>query len=144
MQISLMPDYSLLAVMVIFIAEYFVVKKFFLEPINNVLEEREGESRTSQEQYESSLARFREATAEIERRLHDTRRDASQLRDKFRSEAAAHRSGLIERTTAEAKKIVNEAEARLKRDVDETRAKLGRDAESLARIAAERILGRSV
>ena len=144
MQINLMPDLSLLAVMVIFVCEYFVVKKFFLEPINHVLEERETESRTAQEQYEASLARFREATAEIERRLHDTRRDASQLREKFRSEAAAHRAGVVERTTAEAKKIVSEAEARLKKDVGEVRTQLGRDSESLARLAAERILGRSV
>jgi F-type H+-transporting ATPase subunit b len=144
MQINLMPDYSLLAVMAIFICEYFVVKKFFLQPINDVLEKRETESRTSQEQYESSLARFREATADIERRLHDTRRDASQLREKFRADAATHRSGLIERTTAESKKIVSEAEARLKHEIDDARAKLARDAESLARLAAERILGRSV
>jgi len=81
MQINLMPDLSLLAVMAIFICEYFVVKKFFLEPINNVLEERETETRTAFETYEQSLAHFREATADIERRLHETRRDAAQLRE---------------------------------------------------------------
>jgi F-type H+-transporting ATPase subunit b len=144
MQINLMPDLSLLAVMAIFICEYFVVKKFFLEPINNVLEERETETKTAFETYEKSLARFREATADIERRLHETRREAAQLRDKFRSEAAVHRQGLIERTTTEAKKVVSDAGARLKRDTDEVRVKLARDADSLARLAAERILGRSV
>src|SRR5581483_6265036 len=138
MQINLMPDYSLLAVMAIFVAEYFVVKKFFLQPINNVLEERETETRTAFEHYEQSLARFKEATADIERRLHETRRDAAQMRDKFRSEAAAHRSGLIERTTTEAKKIVSDADVRLQRDVTEVRVKLARDADSLARLAAER------
>ena len=44
MQISLMPDLSLLAVMVIFIMNYLVVRKFFLEPINRVMEEREHET----------------------------------------------------------------------------------------------------
>src|SRR5436190_671725 len=38
MQISLTPDYSLLAIMVIFIINYFVVSKFFIKPINAVLE----------------------------------------------------------------------------------------------------------
>jgi F-type H+-transporting ATPase subunit b len=144
MQINLMPDLSLLAVMVIFVAEYFVVKRFFLKPINDVLDSREIEARTAQEMYEQALGRFNEATNQIEQRLHETRRDASQVRDRFRAEAGAHRATLIERTTGEAKKIVTDAEERLKGDVNEARAKLVRDAESLARLAAEKILGRSV
>ena len=144
MQINLVPDLSLLVVMVIFIAEYFVVKKFFLQPVNNILEERETEVRTSADLYEKSLARFNEGVTQIEGKLHDTRRDAAQLREKFRGEAAAHRASLVERTTADAKKLVSEAEERLGRDVNEARAKLARDAESLARLAAEKILGRRV
>lgn len=144
MQINLVPDLSLLVVMVIFIAEYFVVKRFFLQPVNNILEERETETRTAQELHEKALAKFNEATNQIEQKLHDTRRDAAQLRDKFRGEAGAQRASLVERTTAEAKKLVSEAEERLGRDVNEARAKLARDAESLARLAAEKILGRRV
>lgn len=144
MQINLVPDLSLLAVMVIFIAEYFVVTRFFLRPINNVLEARETEARTAQQIYEQALGRFNEETNRIEQRLHDTRRNAAQLREKFRAEAGQHRASLVERTTAEAKKLVTKADQRLKRDVQEARSTLVRDAESLARLAAERILGRSV
>src|SRR6266508_5701509 len=144
MQINLMPDLSLLAVMVIFIAEYFVVTRFFLRPINNVLEARETEARTAQEMYEQSLGRFNEAVRQIEERLHETRRHASDLREKFRAEAGTHRASLVERTTAEDRKLVAEADERLRRDVTEARTKLVRDAESLARFAAERILGRPV
>jgi F0F1-type ATP synthase membrane subunit b/b' len=142
MQINLVPDLSLLVVMVIFVAEYFVVKKFFLQPVNNILEERETEARTSQDLYEKALARFNEGVNQIEGTLHETRREAAQLREKFRGEAAAHRATLVERTTAEAKKLVSEADDRLSRDVREVRAKLERDAEAVARLAAEKILGR--
>lgn len=144
MQINLVPDLSLLAVMAIFVIEYFIVKRFFLKPINDVLEARETETRTAQELHEKALAEFNEATNQIEARLHDTRRDASQLRENFRAEAGAHRATLVERTTAEAKGLVKEAEERLARDVKEARAKLQRDAEALARFAAEKILGRRV
>lgn len=144
MQINLVPDLSLLAVMAIFVVEYFVVKIFFLKPINDVLEARETEVRTAQELHEKALAEFNEATAQIEARLHDTRRDAAQLREKFRSEAGAHRATMIERTTTDAKNLVNEADERLSEDVKEAREKLQRDAESLARLAAEKILGRRV
>ena|SRR5436190_293371 len=144
MQINLVPDLSLLAVMAIFIVEYFVVKVFFLKPINDILDAREVEARTAQEMHEAALARLKEATDRIEARMHEERRDAAQLRDKFRGEAGMYRSGLVERTTAEAKKLVGEADERLTSDVKEAREKLVRDIESLARLATEKILGRRV
>jgi len=144
MQINLFPDLSLLTVMAIFFAEYFVVKYFFLKPINDVLESRETERRQAQEIYDGALERFREGTAKIEEKLHEARREASQLRERFRAEAAAHRATLVERTTGEARKLVEEAEAGLKHAATEARGKLVRDAESLARLAAERILGRPI
>jgi F-type H+-transporting ATPase subunit b len=144
MQISLMPDLSLLAVMAIFVANYFIVKRFFIGPINGVLEERENEVRSAQERYEQSLARFKETTAEMEQRLHEAKRAAAQLRERFRTEAGEHRAGLVERTSNEARKLVAEAEDQLKRSVREARDKIVRQAESLARLAAERILGRAV
>ena len=142
MQINLMPDLSLLAVMVIFILEYIIVSRYFLRPINDVLESREREARSAQEIYEQSLGRFNEETNRIEQRVHEAKREAAQLREKFRSDAGTHRASLVEKTTAEAQEIVAEADQRLSRDVKEAREKLARDAESLARLAAERILGR--
>jgi F0F1-type ATP synthase membrane subunit b/b' len=144
MQINLMPDLSLLAVMVIFILEYVIVSRYFLRPINDVLESRETEARSAQEIYEQSLGRFNEETNRIEQTIHEAKREAAQLREKFRSDAGAHRATLVEKTTGEAQKLVAEADKRLSRDVVEARAKLARDAESLARLAAERILGRSL
>jgi F-type H+-transporting ATPase subunit b len=144
MQINLMPDFSLLAVMVIFIMTYWVVRKFFLGPINDVLEAREHETKTAEQRYEEAMARFSEATAQVEERLHVAKKDASQMRDKFRAEASAQRATLVERTSAEAKKLVTEAETKLDADIKEVRETLGRDAESLAHLAAERLLGRSV
>jgi F0F1-type ATP synthase membrane subunit b/b' len=144
MQINLMPDFSLLAIMVIFIMTYLVVRKFFLEPINNVLEAREHETKTADQLYEEAMARFNEATAQVEDRLHIAKKDAAQLRDRFRAEASAHRASLVERTTTEAKKLVAEAETKLTQDVKVAREKITTESESLARIAAERILGRPV
>jgi F0F1-type ATP synthase membrane subunit b/b' len=144
MQINLMPDLSLLAVMAIFWINYFIVKRFFIQPINGVLESRETEVRSAQETYEQALARFNEATAQIEQRIHEAKRTAAQMREKFRAEAGEHRAGLVERTTTEARKLVGEAEERLKRSLKEARDKIVRESESLARLMAERILGRAV
>jgi F-type H+-transporting ATPase subunit b len=144
MQINLMPDLSLLAVMAIFVINYFVVSKFLVGPINRVLEERAHDSKTAGETYEQSLARFNEATAQIEDRLHVAKREAATARDQFRADAAMHRAGLIEQTADEAERLVAQAQEKLKTDVAAARDRIGSESESLARLAAERILGRTV
>jgi len=85
--------------MVIFVINYLVVRRFFLKPINAVVEAREQNIRTAEESYEESLARFNEATAAMETQLHHAKREAAQVREKFRAEAGAYRAGVVERTT---------------------------------------------
>ena len=144
MQINLVPDPSLLAIVVILFRNYLVVRRFFLKPINDIMEARETESATAERLYEESLARFNEATSRMEEQLHAAKRDAAQVRERFRAEAAAHRAATVERTQGEAKGIVAAADKTLTGDVAEAREKIKRDSESLARLAAERILGRAV
>ncbi|HYM59818.1 MAG TPA: ATP synthase F0 subunit B [Thermoanaerobaculia bacterium] len=142
MQINLTPDPSLLAIMVIFIANYLIVRRYFLKPINEVLEAREAETRAADELHEQALARFNAATAEMEEQLHIAKREASSVRDRFREDAATHRTGVIERAADEAKQIGVAAESRLAKDVAEARAKIVGESSALALLAAERILGR--
>ena len=144
MQINLMPDVSLLAIIAIFLLNYLVVKKFFLQPVNAVLEARAAEQKSAEQLYEDALARFNEAAARMETQLHTAKREAASVRDKARGEAAAFRQQLVERTQAEGKEIVSQADASLTKDVAAARESISRDAESLARLAAERILGRAV
>lgn len=144
MQINLAPDLSLLAIMVIFLLNTWVVSRFFLRPVNQVLEARETETRTAEKLYEEALARFNEATAQTEAQLHAAKREAAGLRERYRSEAAAYRQQVIEKTSGEARQIVNEADAKLQADVATARERIVRDADNLARLAAERILGRAV
>jgi F0F1-type ATP synthase membrane subunit b/b' len=144
MQINLTPDYSLLAIMVIFILNYLIVSRFFLRPINQVIEAREDEVRTANDLYEQSMARFSEATTLMETKLHAARHGAADVRDAFRRDAAAYRTSIVEKTHTDANAIVSEADERLKEDVVEARAKIVRESEALAQLAAERILGRAV
>ncbi|MEO6486883.1 MAG: ATP synthase F0 subunit B, partial [Thermoanaerobaculia bacterium] len=104
MQIKLVPDASLLAIVVIFFLNYLVVRRFFTKPVTDVLDARETESATAERLFEESLAHFNQATAEMEGQLHIAKRDAAQIRDRFRGEAAVVRNQAIERTQSEAKK----------------------------------------
>ncbi|HEY4641004.1 MAG TPA: ATP synthase F0 subunit B [Thermoanaerobaculia bacterium] len=144
MQINLTPDLSLPAIMVIFFLNYLIVRKFFLKPINDVLEARETETTTADRLHEEALARFTSATADIESRLHTAKRDAAQVREHYRGEAAAQRQSMIDKTNADAKAVVADADEHLSRDVQAAREKIVSESESLAREAAQRILGRAV
>ncbi len=144
MQINLAPDWSLLAIVAIFILNYLVVRKFFFQPINEVLETRAQETKSAEQVYEESLARFNEATSRMEEQLHVAKREAGSIRDRFRAEAGAYRAETVNRTQTEARAQLAEATSRLDADVKEAREKIQRDSESLARTAAERILGRAV
>jgi F0F1-type ATP synthase membrane subunit b/b' len=144
MQMNLTPDLSLLAIMVIFIMNYLVVRKFFLQPIDGILDARETETRSAEKVYEDALARFSEATAQTEAQLHAAKREASQLRDRFRGEASAYRQQVLDRTNGESRQIIGQADEQLSRDVAVARETIVRESESLARLTAERILGRAV
>lgn len=144
MQINLAPDPSLLAIMVIFILNYMVVRRFFLRPINEVLEARETETRSAEKLFEDALARFNEATAQTEAQLLAAKREAAQLREHRRAEASAYRQTVLDKTNAEAREVIGTADTKLQGEVAEARTKIARDSEQLARLAAERILGRAV
>jgi F0F1-type ATP synthase membrane subunit b/b' len=144
MQIELRPDYSLLVIAVIFLLNYLIVRNFFFKPINRILSERETEVSSAQKQYEEALNRFNEATAEIEAKIHQARREGSTVREGRRVEAVQHRAGLIERTRKESEQIVGAATASLGKDVTAARDLIVGESEQLARLAAEKILGRRI
>lgn len=141
---NLTPDWSLLVILAIFIANYFVVRAFFLKPINGVLVAREQEILGAEAVFEESMARFHEATSEMEARLIEARRKGSSIREARRSEAAATRAELIAETRQKAEGLTESAEQNLRADVVTAREKIERESEALARLAAEKILGRQL
>ena len=144
MQINLTPDLSLLVIMAIFIANYFVVRKFFLRPINDILNWRESQVRSADKIYEESLARFQEATSDVESNLHTAKREATRVREERRAEAMRTREELLAKARGEAEQSIAAAESRLSADVSTARNTIEKDSERLATLAAEKILGRKL
>lgn len=144
MQINLAPDFSLPVIMVIFLANYLVVRRFFLKPISDILDWREAEISSAEKAFEDSMARFNEATAEMESKVIEAKREGSQLREKFRGEAQAFRGDLVDRTRKQAEQIVAAADESLSRDVEKARKTVVTESEGLARLAAEKIVGRKI
>ena len=66
MQIKLAPDLSLLAIVAIFLINYVIVRKFFFQPINAIIEDREKETKTAEQLYQDAMNRYNDATSQIE------------------------------------------------------------------------------
>lgn len=142
--IELRPDLSLLAIIAIFIVNYLIVKKWLVTPINDVLEWRDARVREADQKYEEALTRLSAATRDIENRLMEAKREASEVREGYRKEAGEVRDAKIRETRAEASRMIDEATARLDQDVSAARESIRSESEQLARLAAERILGRKL
>ncbi len=144
MQINLTPDVSLPIILLIFAANYFVVRKFFLEPVDEILMWREHEVKGAEKLYETSVTRFNDAVAEMESKLHEAKREGSQLREERRAEAGRFRAELVDKTRKEAEALVTSAGEKITGEVSTARERIKSESESLARLAAERILGRAL
>lgn len=142
--IELKPDLSLLAIIAIFFLNYLIVKKWLVHPINGVLEWRNSRVREADQKYEEALTRLNAATRDIEDRLMEAKREATEVREAYRKEAGGKRDAQISQTRAEAEKMIADATASLDQDLVAAREAIRRDSEQLARLAAERILGRKL
>jgi len=66
------------------------------------------------------------------------------VREGYRGQAGAYRQELVDKTNTEARGVIAEADQKLSADVAAARAKIVSESDALARLAAERILGRAV
>jgi F-type H+-transporting ATPase subunit b len=144
MQINLTPDWSVVAIIAIFLANYFVVRRFFIKPVTEVLDWRQSEIASAERLYEESLQRFNAATSEVETRIHAAKREGAQEREARRGEALAYRDQLVTRVRGEAETLSQSARQQLESDTVTARAQIVRDSENLAHLAAEKILGRKI
>ncbi|MFA6957654.1 MAG: ATP synthase F0 subunit B [Thermoanaerobaculia bacterium] len=142
--LNLTPDKSLIAIMVIFFLEYLVLRKFFFQPVNRVMTEREQDVRNAATRHEDALARFNEATREMEARVVQAKKQGSEFREALKAEAAKHRADSVEKTRKDAAAIVGSASAELASAVATARQKIDGDVSALARLAVERIVGRAL
>lgn len=142
--INLSPDASLIAIMVIFFLQYLVVKKYFLQPLDAVMSDREKDVRDAAARHEDALARFNEAAREMEARVAQAKKQGAELREALKAEAAKHRADAVEKTRQEAERIVGSASAELAAAVASARQKIDIEIGPLAQLAVERIVGRAL
>jgi F-type H+-transporting ATPase subunit b len=138
------PHESFYVQVVLFLVFAAVLRALIWTPTLRVLEERA--KRTSGAQEEA--ARMRDEAAALQReldvKLEEARREGGDAGEKVRRDAEAEERRLVDAAHAEAAHVLDEVRQRIARESAEARTAMQAQVEVLARVAAERILGRSV
>lgn len=140
---DLLPDASMLVILVIFWITYWILRKFLFQPIVEILRERRetvetarAEHRAAAEQAESKIDAERE-------KLNHARVEAAAHRDALRKAAEEHREALLAETREEADQRLRAAQAELEGEVGVQRKVLAERARALADRMADKLLERS-
>jgi F-type H+-transporting ATPase subunit b len=135
-------DASLLVIMAIFWATYFILRVFFFKPMVRLLEEREEKVATAQQTWDAAFAETQKRLDEERTLLAETRRKAMNARVERRREAQDRRLA----TLAEVKKAMQaelaQAGATLAAQVDAERAVLAERSRALAAEITRKLLGK--
>ena len=140
----MLPDLSVVFVILCVLVLTLVVDRLLLRPVLRVMKAREDAIRSAQELAQRSANEARAAAAEFEQKTTAARADIYKQMDEMRRAALTERAEIMARTRAEADAEVAAASNRLKAETEDARRRLESDADALGGIVAERILGRKV
>jgi len=138
------PDYTFLVQIVIFVALWIVLKRLWFDPALRVIRERAARS-------EGAVAEARAIQAEAERlraqhaaALDEARAEAQREMQEIVRDAEAQQKRLIAEAREEARRTLAEVRSRVAEEVAVARRGLRDSAQEVARIVAEKVLGRRV
>lgn len=138
------PDVTLIYVVVSFVIAYAILRKTLFGPVGRILDEREQEEKRAAKAHAESLAGLEKAIAEAERQLAAARREALRERETLRAQGRAHLDRKLGEARAAASASVDAARRQISAEAQRSSAELPQKATGLARVLAEKILGRKL
>jgi F-type H+-transporting ATPase subunit b len=140
---NLLPDASMLVILVIFWITYWILKKFLFQPIVEILRERRETVETARAEH---VAAPEQADTKIDaerEKLNRARVEAAARRDELRKAAEDHREAVLGETREETDARLRAAQAELEAEVATQRKTLETQARALAGRISDKLLERS-
>lgn len=137
-----LPDLSLLLVMAIFWATYFIFQRFVFTPLGHILEERDKDVEKSTAALASALEQEHAAQVEADTRLTEARRETMSLREARRQAVAARRQAMADEAREAARRRLQELDKKLSAEIAAARKDLGESAPVLAAEITSAVTGR--
>lgn len=136
-----LPFYVFVPLFFVFLA---VMKKLVFDPVQALLDERASRTTGAEAEAEKMRDEAAEMQAEFDRKLADARLAGSTAGEQVRREAEANEHKILEGARADATRLVDEVRGRIEAESEQARASLKDDADAIAKLVAEKVLGRAV
>lgn len=140
---NLVPDASLLAIVVIFWITYAILRWSLFGPVQEILRERRETVETARAEQEATTTQATEKIDAEREKLNRARVEAAAQRDELRRAAEGRRQEVLASTREETERRLEEAQAELEGVVAAERRTLESRAKVLADRMTEKLLERS-
>jgi F-type H+-transporting ATPase subunit b len=138
------PNYTIIIQAIIFLVSLFIIKKYILGPISELLLQRsirieggEQEARRLEQEANTIDSAYRQ-------KIHDARVRAMAVRNEIRQEALANEKKILENSRKEAHGILEQIRQETAKEVQVARTMLHQQASELSVWFGEKILGRKI
>jgi len=138
------PNLSLIFIMVCFWVTLWIVYRFLIRPVGEVISERGRRIEGAQQEWSAKNEEYLAAVARVEDEVTAAAKNAAKIRAGARQRAMDERQATLETARARADERLAEVLASLDRETEAARSDLRRRAEELARLLAGRLLGREL
>jgi len=139
---TLLPNLSIIWVIVAVLVLTVVLDRLLLRPVLDVIRRREQAIDSARDLARQSAAQAQQAAAEFEQRTSAARAELYRQMDDMRRAALGRRAEIVEQTRSEADAQIAAAARRLEEEAAEAKRTLSAESETLGAAIAERILGR--
>jgi F-type H+-transporting ATPase subunit b len=140
----LMPDGSLLFVLILFLVLVPILNRILFKPITRVLDERERLTSGSSNEAHAILNTIDHRLAEYEEGIRGARSEGYRVIESRRTAANAERQQQIDAAKADAEAKIAAARGQIGADADAARVTLESDAREIADRISSTVLGRAV
>ena len=138
------PNLSLILIMVCFWVTLWIVYRFLIRPVGDVIAERSRRIDDAQQEWSAKNEEYLAAVARVEEEVAAAAKDASKVRADARQRAMDERQTVLDTARAAADERLADALSTLDNETEAARSDLRSRAQELARLLAGRLLGREI
>lgn len=138
------PNISLVLIMICFWLTMWLVYRYLIVPIGQVLAERQRRLDDAQDEWDSVQGEYLTATERLEQEMQEAARAAANIRADHRQRALADRQKTLETARQQADQTLHNALSELDAAAASAGEELRSSALELARLFAGQLLGREV
>jgi F0F1-type ATP synthase membrane subunit b/b' len=129
---SMQPDLSVILIVFMVWALYFVLKKSFFDPINGILDTREAATHGSQQEAREKLRLAEQKSKAYSDSLKEARLENYRQQEAFRTEAMQQKAQILNQGRREAERLIGSAREEIQSQVGTAKKSLETEVNGIA------------